>query len=360
MLNITPEDLNRNITYSKFTKCKSDFYTQIMTCWNILHNNADPTKTIDILNQNIFYNQLIKIGNKHITENYLESIVLNVTNGSLKIKDIIHNNGKLLNHTEINLKYDKLTTKWKWMALLSAIPKPWKEKLSKQPLLSNMIKGIDTKEVYITINNTAKNIKQSTSKTIYQKLIYDITCPPTSINKWIETFPFMEGCDWNKIFMLPFKITKEPYLQSFQYKILNRILNCNDKLHTWKIKTTNICEYCSNIDTIEHHLFWCTNSQEFWNKVQKWIKDNLDTSLKLTVCEIIFGICIENNKSIDMINFIILIGKNFINKSRNNRDPLYFIKFLSILKEKIECINYIKQNNDEDLTDLEKDVAGAL
>ena len=61
-----------------------------------------------------------------------------------------------------------------------------------------------------------------------------------------------------------------------------------------------------------------------------------------------------------MINFIILIGIFFINKSRNNRDPLYFIKFLPILKEKIECINYIKQNNDEDLTDLEKDVAGAL
>ena len=68
MLNIITENLNRNITYSKFTKCKSDFYTQIMTCWNTLHNNVDPIKTIDILNQNIFYNQPIKIGNKHITK----------------------------------------------------------------------------------------------------------------------------------------------------------------------------------------------------------------------------------------------------------------------------------------------------
>ena len=61
-----------------------------------------------------------------------------------------------MNHTKFNVKYDKLTTKWKWMALLSAIPKPWKEKLSKQSLLSNMIKVIDSKEVYIIINNTAK------------------------------------------------------------------------------------------------------------------------------------------------------------------------------------------------------------
>ena len=360
MLNITPEVCNRNIIYSKFTKCKSDFHAQIMTCWNKLHNNIAPTKTVDILNQNIFYNQCIKIGNKHITEAYIKHCGFNDTNCSLKIKDIIHNNGKLLNHIEFREKHNIPITNWKWMALLSAIPKTWKEKLINETLLSNIIKLIDTNETYIIINNTAKNIKQITSKIIYQKLISDTICLPTSINKWIEQFPFMEECDWNKIFMLPFRITKEAYLQSFQYKILNRILNCNDKLHTWKIKTSNKCEYCDQIDTIEHHLFWCRSTQEFWNKVQKWVKNNLDTSLKLTVCEIIFGICIENNDSFDMINFIILIGKNFINKSRSNGDALYFIKFLSVLKDKLEYINYIKNANDEVLKDWERDMTDAL
>ena len=65
MLNITPKMLKRNITHSKFTKCKSDLYTQTMTCWNKLHSNTNQTKAVNILNQNIFYNQLIKIGNKH-------------------------------------------------------------------------------------------------------------------------------------------------------------------------------------------------------------------------------------------------------------------------------------------------------
>ena len=82
MLNITPEVFNRNIIYSKFTKCKSDFHAQIMTCWNKLHNNTLPTKTVDILNQNIFYNQVIKIG-KHITE---KNLGFNDTNCSLKIR----------------------------------------------------------------------------------------------------------------------------------------------------------------------------------------------------------------------------------------------------------------------------------
>ena len=75
---------------------------------------------------------------------------------------------------------------WKWTALLSAILRTWKEKLINESLLSNIIKLIDTNETYIIINNTATNIKQATSKIIYQKLISDTTNPPTSINKTIS------------------------------------------------------------------------------------------------------------------------------------------------------------------------------
>ena len=40
---------------------------------------------------------------------------------------------------------------------------------------------------------------------------------------------------WSEIYLLPYKITKEPYFQSLQYKILNRILNCNERLYKWNI-----------------------------------------------------------------------------------------------------------------------------
>ena len=38
--------------------------------------------------------------------------------------------------------------------------------------------------------------------------------------------------------MLPYKITKEPFLQAFQYKIINQIINTNDKLYM-EIKEMN-------------------------------------------------------------------------------------------------------------------------
>ena len=51
---------------------------------------------------------------------------------------------------------------------------------------------------------------------------------PTSIKTWVDTYPFLEKIDWKKILELLYKITTEPYLQIYQYQILNRILNCND------------------------------------------------------------------------------------------------------------------------------------
>ena len=66
-----------------------------------------------------------------------------------------------------------------------------------------------------------------------------ISKPPTSIETWINIFPLLETENWNSIVLRTIKITKETYLQSFQYKILNRILNCKDKLFKWKIKPDN-------------------------------------------------------------------------------------------------------------------------
>ena len=91
-----------------------------------------------------------------------------------------------------------------------------------------------------------------------------------------------------------------------------------------------------------------------------WSKSNLDTSMNLTVCEILFGICIDNNDSLTTLNFLILIGKHFINRSRNNNDPFYFINFLSLLKEKIQAITYSKRINSQELEDWERDLLDAL
>ena len=54
-------------------RCSLPFHNQIMKSWNELYNKTELNKTSEILDQNLLYNQLIKIDNKHITGTYLGS-----------------------------------------------------------------------------------------------------------------------------------------------------------------------------------------------------------------------------------------------------------------------------------------------
>ena len=218
LLDISAEMLNRNITYTKFTKCKSNFHEQILSSWNMLHNNICPTKTIDILNQNVLCNQSIKINNKHVTGKQLTTNHLGRTVLSLKFFDIIDNNGNFYNSTDINNKLNLRTNSWNWMAIISAIPKSLKHKMTIKNCLENQTNSIKSEGIYIINNNTAKDAKMLNSKQIYNKLIAEKTCPPTSINKWVEIYPFMEQCNGKPFFSFPTKSPWNPFYKHSSIK----------------------------------------------------------------------------------------------------------------------------------------------
>ena len=134
------------------------------------------------------------------------------------MNDIINDSGKILSHIEINHTHDLQINRWNWMAIISAIPKSWKEKLFNETCLQKLMETISTNDVYFIINNTAKNVKTTYSKQIYQKLITIKILPQTAINKWVEIYPFMEQLDWKTIFQLPYKITNEPFCKAFNIR----------------------------------------------------------------------------------------------------------------------------------------------
>ena len=65
-----------------------------------------------------------------------------------------------------------------------------------------------------------------------------------------EPISVFEKIDWKCVFTLPFHVTKESYLQNFQYKIINRSLNCNYNLKKWKIIMNDKCDKCNEVDTV--------------------------------------------------------------------------------------------------------------
>jgi len=121
--------------------------------------------------------------------------------------------------------------------------------------------------IYIKTDN-GQIFSKLKNKDVYLLIASSKCDHPSAIDIWVDLYPFLESYDWKIIFGLSFEITSEPYLQSFQYKIINRILNTREKLHKWKIIDSNTCQYCGKIDTIEHHLYICSHSKAIWKQLE--------------------------------------------------------------------------------------------
>ena len=71
-------------------------------------------------------------------------------------------------------------------------------------------------ELMIKLYNRNKYMTLITNMDIYNTLINQIIQNSTAENKWYDLYPFLENLNWSEIYILPNKITSEPYLQTFQ------------------------------------------------------------------------------------------------------------------------------------------------
>ena len=86
-----------------------------------------------------------------------------------------------------------------------------------------------------------------------------------------------------RVLPLPYKIAHKPCLQSFQFKVIHRIINRIDKLYKWKIIENPKCSYCTSVDTIEHHFYYYRINIEFWRKLSHAIYEVFNLNIHFTV-----------------------------------------------------------------------------
>ena len=68
---------------------------------------------------------------------------------------------------------------------------------------------------------------------------------------------------------------------------------------------------------------------------------SFEFSFDLTICEVLFGIPINNDDNMKLLNFLIIITKSYINKTKVLEKQLYFIELLSNIREKVRIIEFI-------------------
>jgi len=286
------------------------FYSEIHTIYMKNFKN-EPTNIIHTLNQSLWYN-------KYIKSNFDTGFIKNWSEkGINQIKDIVNEQCDLMTHAQLEKKYNLKTSFIHTLQLHTSIPKTWKQ-IIKQ--CTNKPKNIPDGNI-IYPNNKETTIQKTTCTNFYWHLIQNIQHVPNNIGKWCEQFQNFHNADkeiWHRIFKLPFQVIRNTKIQTFQYRVLHRIIPCKKWLHTLKIKDTNICDYCTESDDISHFFIKCPKVKQFWHLLLNWLENVCNLQLQnipiLEEC-ILFGYpyCSpDTHEKTDVINFCIIYAKYYI------------------------------------------------
>ena len=140
-----------------------------------------------------------------------------------------------------------------YFALVSSISSAWKKLLL-----------VETQ--HTTVTEPFSN-KMLTCKTLYDKLVTLEKLPPPSAEKRLENYGLKQE-DYCKVYLLPFKATKEVKLVMFQYKILHHN-QTNSLLYKLKKVPSPNCPFCPSVGQTIHHLFVdCSQASTFSCKFQ--------------------------------------------------------------------------------------------
>ena len=295
------------------------FYKEILGYWNSIQWK-DINTPEGIANETIWYNKMITTKGKTLFWKHW------YTKGICKIKDILNIHGQFLSHDELNKKYDLKCTFLEVLNIRHTIPIAWREHLGNCLTIGKQI------DYPVKSKDIIKNGAEIESKEFYWIYIEKLKGIPACIKKWNEDTDAPN--DWEAIFLHPFTNHTETKLQSFQYKILHRIIACNSWLKQINVIDSDKCNYCEQTDNLAHFFIHCKNTDNLWHKIVKWLEDTLECNLAVTHRDIIFGYTGENpNKEI--INYCIILAKYYIYsvKVKNKENDLSILNYLMMVKK---------------------------
>ena len=161
------------------------------------------------------------------------------------------------------------------------------------------------------------------------------------LKKWAkikEEFNLEDNCI-SEAFLLLIRVCNEPYLRSFQYKVLNSILFINEILFKIGYITSPNCSFCQDTkETRNHVLFTCPFSYSFWMDVIANILNNISNCGCLLLSNVILGIL---KLGMDLVNYVIILGKNYLWNCRRKESKPSISHFERILEKKYETEKYI-------------------
>ena len=178
-------------------------------------------KEAEVRNEVLWNNKFITVNNSPIFwKSWKEA-------GIVRVEDILID-GSFMSDTQISQRYGVQCNFLQALQIRHSIPGSWRASLSNGEVQT-------PEECVWIINNTPDivNLFSTSSRELYWIVLYRYSQMVTkNEQKWGRTYPNIPFTDatWRDTYMCPYKVNRETKLQSFQYKVLHRIIACNKYL----------------------------------------------------------------------------------------------------------------------------------
>ena len=322
--------------HAAYKEINHKFYSDIHNFWSELQTIENPTNIV-IQNQTIWNNRYITI------ENVPYEWASWQTKGIQYVSDILNAKGDFLSHNEISEKFGVRCHFLQALQIRQSLPLEWRR------VIRTEYSHKPVREPFIHFNGTLLPLNKCTTRFIYECYAQTKYVTPTSVLKWKtlhEDFDMSEE-EWTDVFLRPYICLRETKLQSFQYKIIHRIINCNKKLFDMRIKNSPLCTYCDQTDDIGHFFFLCKDVYEFWREICTWWNtldyDGVDFPAYPNVKTIIFG-SQDVTEGVAVLNFCIFHIKYYIYRQRLFHDNVFRLhEIQNVIVAKLEIEKNICQ-----------------
>lgn len=299
----------------------SPFYAEVLRTWTSVHDFI-PSDELEVRGKVVW-------DNKHISSPKAmlraESWKTWVTAGIITIHHLCHpSESRLLGHQEISDTFGIKCNFLEALRVRNSVPYEWRALLS-----NNIQEDIEVKYT-LEINQKRFDLLTGNPRLWYLEEIRSRSHAFNREDSWKRELGMGEqdqNLDWRAIFSNAYKTTRETKIQSFAYKIVYRIVPCNEFLYKIKIKDSPSCTFCECNDTISHFFHECKSVSALWNSLNSWCENYLDLTLStLSSAEVILGLRTPVRQQ-KLINWLLLYTKFYILKKK-----LFFGAEVSLLE----------------------------
>ena len=300
---------------SKLRIIDNKFWYDTFSAWIKFSNKLKLESWTHFLNQPLWHNNFVKVGGKCIFyKKWFEK-------GIYFINDLIDTNGDLYSYDYIENILQVETNFIEAQGLLRAI---WqlKNSLNFQNTTYKLVSPIKPLQLEV-LSRDKKGCQR-----IY-RILTNNNSIPIAQRKWNTELDTQQNLNWNDVYILPYKLTKDTKLRWFQYRLIHRIISTNTFLSLIGVRDNNTCSFCNNFPETLIHLFWdCQIIKDFWRNLEEWLKSECVhiCNIQLTKNDIFLQIQ-EKQRTDNILNLIVLLAKVYIYKAKFNNIPLTIQNF---------------------------------